>query len=279
MSENVNDFISARRKDDAVIFVCQDNKEKTLLISSLNQAASQLLKYEEGNLLNKPLTDIVNTKTAESIKDYLEYAEDGQDLYDVLGKVIGFALVDSKGQSIMTKVKPFRTAQYAKHKINYELLIRDVSLHHRLGVFRNENLKGEKYTYHDSLNIVDSRSTILELCIVLNFALKHDINAAIGIIGLNSEHNKINDSEYEINNALKVVIEHFYKNCRSDDFLGHIDKDKVLFILFNCSIQDTPKVIERIRSSIIEQLQQQKLPSISIIYGNTAQKLVAPNNS
>lgn len=278
MSENVNDFISARRKDDAVISVCQDNKEKTVLISSLNQVASQLLKYEEGSLLNKPLTDIVNTKTAESIKDYLEYAEDGQDLYDVLGKVISFALVDSKGQRIMTKVKPFRTAQYAKHKINYELLIRDVSVHHRLGIFRNENLKGEKYTYHDSFNIVDSRSTILELCIVLNFALKYKINAAIGIIRLNSEH-QINDSKCEINSALKVVIEHFYKNCRSDDFLGHIDKNKVLFILFNCSIKDTPKVIKRIRSRIIKQLQKQKLPSISIIYGNTAQKLVAPNNS
>ncbi|WP_245800722.1 hypothetical protein [Wolbachia endosymbiont of Wuchereria bancrofti] len=44
----MKDFITARRKDDAVIFVCQDNKERTLSILRLSQAARDLLKYERG---------------------------------------------------------------------------------------------------------------------------------------------------------------------------------------------------------------------------------------
>jgi len=78
-----------------------------------------------------------------------------------------------------------------------------------------------------------------------------------------------------MNNALKVIIEHFHKNHRCDDFLGYIDENKVLFILFNCNIEGTPKVIDRIHSAINKQLLKQKLPSVSVIYGSIAQKLAA----
>jgi GGDEF domain-containing protein len=78
-----------------------------------------------------------------------------------------------------------------------------------------------------------------------------------------------------MNDALKVVIEHFHKNCRSDGFLGYIGENKVLFILFNCNTEDTPKVIDRIYSAINKQLLKQRLPRVSVIYGSIAQKLAA----
>ncbi|WP_264374665.1 hypothetical protein [Wolbachia endosymbiont (group B) of Carcina quercana] len=222
----MEDFITARRKDDAVISVCQDNEKKNVLISGLNQAARNLLKCEEGNLLNKPLINILSKRAAEDMKSYLEYTEDGRDLPDILPKVIGFSLIDAKGEDIKTKVKVFRTTQFTNSKINYELL---------------------------------------ELYVVLNFAFEYQINAVIGIIGFNSKLN-------ETNNALSVIIEHFYKNCRSDDFLGCIDENKVLFILMNCDANNTSKIVNRIHSSINKQLLKRKLSSISIIYGNIIQK-------
>ncbi len=114
-------------------------------------------------------------------------------------------------------------------------------------------------------DIPDNESTILELYIVLNFAFKYQINAVIGIIGFNSKLNETND-------ALNVIIEHFYKNCRSDDFLGYNDESKVLFILINCGTKNTSKIVNRIRSAINKQLLKRKLPSISMIYGNIVQK-------
>ncbi len=77
---------------------------------------------------------------------------------------------------------------------------------------------------------------------------------------------------YYTNDPLNVIIEHFYKNCRSDDFLGFIDENKVLFILMNCGTKNTSKIVNRIRSAINKQLLKRKLPSISIIYGNIIQK-------
>lgn len=268
----MDDFITARRKDDSVISVCQDNKKKTVLILGLNQAARGLLKYEKENLLNKPLINILSARAANNVKSYLEYTENGHDLLDILPKVIDFSLIDVKGEDVKAKVKVFRTAQFANNKINYELLIRDISLFHKLGIFRDKYLMSKKYKNHESFDIPDNESSILELCIVLNFALQHQINAAIGVIGLNSNCGETND-------ALKVIIEHFYKNCRSDDFLGYIDKNKVLFILINCDAKNTPKIINRIHSAINKQLLKQKLPSISIIYGNIAQKRAARSNA
>ncbi|MBA8757983.1 MULTISPECIES: hypothetical protein [Wolbachia] len=268
----MDDFITARRKDDAVVSVCQDNKKKNVLILGLNQAARNLLKYEEGNLLNKPLINILSARAADDMKNYLEYTENGHDLLDILPKVIDFSLTDAKGEDIRTKVKVFRTAQFASNKINYELLIRDISLSHKLGIFRDKYLMGKKYKNHDLFDIPGNESTILELYVILNFAFQHQINAAIGVIGLNS-------SCSETNNALKVIIEHFYKNCRSDDFLGYIDENKVLFVLINCDVKSTSKIINRIHSAINKQLLMQKLPSVSIIYGNIAQKQAAKSTS
>ncbi|MGL9758956.1 MAG: hypothetical protein ACR5LA_09245 [Wolbachia sp.] len=131
---------------------------------------------------------------------------------------------------------------------------------------------GKKYKNHDLFDIPDNESTILELYVILNFAFQHQINAAIGIIALNSSCSETND-------ALKVVIGHFYKSCRSDDFLGYIDENKMLFILINCDAKSTSKVINRIHSAINKQLLKRKLPSVSIIYGNIAQKRAAKSNA
>ncbi|MDG7053603.1 MAG: hypothetical protein LKM45_07110 [Wolbachia endosymbiont of Alcedoecus sp.] len=264
----MEDFITARRKDDAVISVCQDNRRKTVLISGLNQAARDLLKYKKESLLNKPLINILSARAADDVRNYLEYAEDGYDLLDILPKVIGFSLIDSKGEDIKAKVKVFRTMQFTNDKINYELLIRDISLLHKLGIFKDEYLMGKKYKNHDLFGIPDNESSILELRAISNFALQHQISIAVGVIGFDSNCE-------ETNNALKVVIEHFHKNCRSDDFLGYIGENKVLFILFNCNTENTPKVIDRIHSAINKQLLKQKLPRVSVIYGSIVQKLAA----
>lgn len=220
----------------------------------LNQAARNLLKCEEGNLLNKPLINILSKRAAEDMKSYLEYTKDGFDLPDILPKVIGFSLIDAKGEDIKTKVKVFRTTQFTNSKINYELLILDISLFHKLGMFRDKYLIGKRYKNHNLFNTPDNESTIFELYVVLNFAFEYQINVVIGIIGFNSKLNETNDS-------LNVIIEHFYKNCRIGDFFGFIDENKVLFILMNCGTKNTSKIVNRIRSAINKQLLKQKLSS------------------
>lgn len=127
---------------------------------------------------------------------------------------------------------------------------------------------------------------MLELHIMLNFAFQHQINIVLGIVvadkksfskfaydeesleldifkraSATKEIKHFNVSETE--NALKVTIEQFYRNCLSDNFIGYINDNKALFIII---ANDTSKLVTRIYSAINKKLLKQKLPSISIDY-------------
>ncbi|WP_223158760.1 PAS domain-containing protein [Wolbachia endosymbiont of Pentalonia nigronervosa] len=239
---SMNKFLTSRRRDDAIVSVCQDNEQRTVLILSVNQAAENLLQYKKEDLLSKPLVKILSTRVADSISDYLDYTENGRDLFDILPKIINFSLIDSKGKDIQVKVKVFRTMQFTSNKINYELLIRDISLFHKLRIFRDNYLAGRRYENHDLFGILNHDSTMLELHVMLDFAFQHQINVVVGMIGVDKKSfSKFACDEqsseiklfniYETDSALKVTIEHFYRNCRSDDFIGYINDNKALFII------------------------------------------------
>lgn len=317
----MNEFLVSRRKDDAIISVCQDNEQRAILISALSKSAENLLQYKEEDLLNKPLTDILSAKASDIINDELDYAEDERDLCDILPKIMNLSLVDSKGENIQSKVKVFRTTQFTRDKINYELLIRDISLFHKLRIFRDNYLAGKKYENHSVFGVLNNDSTMLELSIILNFAFQHQTNIpihnekfaretqtstaeclnlpegnkiakkikvhkkhdiAVGIISLDNrsflqspDSKKFSESGIpnEIENTLKVTIEHFYKNSRSDDFIGYIDHNKLLFIIIGCSANNLPRVVGRIHAAINEQLSQKKLPGISITHKNISSQV------
>jgi hypothetical protein len=289
----MNNFLTSRRRDDAIVSVCQDNEQRTVLILSLNQVAENLLQYKKEDLLNKPLVKILSTRVADSISDYLDYTENGRDLFDILPKIINFSLIDSKGKDIQVKVKVFRTVQFTRDKINYELLIRDISLFHKLRIFRDNYLAGRKYENHNLFGILNNDSTMLELHVMLNFAFQHQINIVVGMIGVDKrsfskfacdkqssesdifeKSSATNEIElfniYETDSALKVTIEHFYRNCRSDDFIGYINDNKALFIII---ANDTSKLVNRIHSAINKQLLKQKLPGISIAYADVSSQI------
>ncbi len=260
----MNDFVTVKRKDDIVISVFQDNEEKVVKISDLNQAAENLLEYSKDELVNEPLVYILSKKVANCINDYLDYTNNNQDLSDVLSKIIDFCLVSKTGQNIRVKVKIFRTAQLVYSRVSYELLIRNISNLHQLNIFRNQYLEhvNKKYKYHSSLNILDNYSSILELEVMLKFASKYKINLVVGIMSLDF----VKSDNTEI--VFGIIVEYFYKNSRSDDFLGYIDYEKMIFVLVKCSPSDSQQVVERLHSAINKQLLERNLQTISIGYTN-----------
>ncbi|MDM8334906.1 hypothetical protein [Wolbachia pipientis] len=68
---------------------------------------------------------------------YLQYTKDGYDLLDILPKVIVFFLIDAKGEDIKKRAKVLLTMQFTNNKLNYKLLIRDISMFYKLGMFRD----------------------------------------------------------------------------------------------------------------------------------------------
>ncbi|WP_339045408.1 hypothetical protein [Candidatus Mesenet endosymbiont of Agriotes lineatus] len=234
----MREFTTARRKNDVVIAVSQDNEAKSIEIVGLNKAAENLLDCKENDLLYKPLTSIFDDSSRGLIEDNLEYNDNGNDLSDLLAKINNLSLMRSNEK---VKVRAFRTGNSTAKRINYELLISDLSLSHKLHIFRDQYLNGKKYNMHPGLEIMDEPSTMLELEVILNFIKKHKADVVAGIVGFQANLTK---------NTLKAIVDNLYKNCRSGDIIGYLGDDSVIFILIGCSPLHSENVILRLYSKI-----------------------------
>ncbi len=253
-------FVTAKREHDAVIAISQDNKNKIIEIIELNKAAADLLCYEKNKLLHKPLTSILCSNSIDYIESGLEYNNNGNDLSDILSKISNLSLIKGNGEEVKVKIKVFRTGDSTTSKVNYELLIYDLSLSHKLHIFRNQYLSGRKYSMHADLEIIDEPSTMLELEVILNFIKEYNVNAVAGLIG----HQTL-DSEISIQSILKVIVDSLQKNYRGEDIIGYSGNDKVIFVLMGCSPINSSKAISRIYSKVS---QVSGLAKISIGYIN-----------
>lgn len=235
------EFTIARRKNDVMIAVSQDNEAKAIEIVGLNKAAENLLDCKENDLLYKPLTSIFDESSRNLIEDNLEYNDNGNDLSDLLAKINNLSLMKN---SEKVKVRAFRTGNSTLKRINYELLISDLSLSHKLHMFRDQYLNGKKYNMHPDLEIMDEPSTMLELEVILNFIKKHKTDVVAGVIGFQAS------GKILIKDTLKLIVDNLYKNCRSEDIIGYLDDDTVIFILIGCNPLHSENVILRLYSKI-----------------------------
>lgn len=234
----MHEFTTARRKNDAVIAVSQDNEGKTIEIVGLNKAAENLLDCKESDLLYRPLMSIFDYNSKSVIEDNLEYNDNGNDLSDVLAKVNNLSLVRGNEK---VRVKAFRTGNSTPKRINYELLISDLSLSHKLHIFRDQYLNGRKYSMHPELEIMDEPSTIIELEVILNFIKRYKADFVAGIIGFQVNLTK---------GTLKVIVDNLYKNCRSEDIIGCLGGGNIIFALMGCSPAHSESAILRLYSKI-----------------------------
>ncbi|MGN7618620.1 MAG: GGDEF domain-containing protein [Ehrlichia sp.] len=245
----MNHFVVARRADDSVISVQQDNTLQSLTISNINKPAETLLEYSADELLSKSLLAILNKNVTESINSYLEYTDDGADLFDVLSKISNFSLVGKNNNVIAVKPKVFRTATCNKNIINYEILIRDTSISQKLDTFRKHVLGNTKYSIHPVFNIIDETSTNIEIKVVLDFLNKNDLRAVMCMIQVDPPHN--NSS---IEALTKNTIDLLHKNIRDSDITGYTGDYKVVCILLGCKSEHAYSAISRLHRAINDNL-------------------------
>ncbi len=177
----MEDSVIARRADDLVISVRQDNDAQSVSISGINERALALLGFDNTqSVVGASLYSILDPRTKDIVSSYLEFTDDGTDLSEVVSKIRGFTLLNSKLQPVSVRPKIFRTTSSL---LNYEILIRDTSLSQKLDEFRAGKLQeNARYTMHESFGIMDEASTATEIGVVLDFANSGGVNAIICMI-------------------------------------------------------------------------------------------------
>ena len=246
----MNHFVVARRSNDSVISVQQNNNLQSLMISNINKSAETLLEYNAHELANKPLATILHENVMDNINSYLEYTDYGTDLFDILSKTSNFSLIGKNNNVISVNSKVFRTATFNKNVINYEILIRDSSISQKLDLFRKLVLSNTKYNTHPVFNIMDEESTIKEINMILDFIHRNNLRAVIGITQIDPPHNNLN-----IDTLTQNTIDLLYKNIRENDITAYAGNHKVIFILLGCKSEDANSAVSRLHRNINNTLQ------------------------
>lgn len=262
----MTETVTARRADDAVISVRQDNTTRNITISGMNGPALRLLGFEHDYILNSSLYSIVDLKTKNIISSYLEYTDHGTDLSDIVSKMRDFVLLNSQSQALSVKPKVFRVTS-GKNSLNYEILIRDTSISQKLSAFRRDMLPPDaRYTIDKNLGILDSQSTATEMQVILSFAQRMGVEVALAVVALDPQSSDNAEADYAM---LRLVADALSANLRYTDIVGYLGENTLVFALLGCSATHAHAVATRIHGRVSEKLAlQYPKTTLSVVYAS-----------
>ncbi|GFZ78734.1 hypothetical protein RLOatenuis_0830 [Rickettsiales bacterium] len=265
--------MTAQRQDDCVIAVRQDNAQKSIIIEGLNKAAEGILGFSETELKSLPLQNVLDTYSVDTINSYVEYDDLGQDLASVLNKARNFAIKDKNSNIKKVRIKVFYVTSTDQNP-RFELLIRDISIVEKLGIFRDEYIAQHNITYktHPEFQIIDENASRELIKIITLFRNQHNIDAVFGLLSANRAINLQNNQS-----MLKKITDCLNKACRKDDIVGYFGDNKLMFVLLGCGQANSYNAVQRICKMVQSDLQDINLQfgsnvSISTGYTNIAQQ-------
>lgn len=238
-------MISVSRKNDAVIFVCQDNENQVVYIQDLNAAAEQLTGYTKKDLAGKPIAFILPPAIREILHSYLEFESGGKDLAAVLGKTRKVHIIGHEGRLVPVNLKVFHTVSTA-NDLHFQLLLRDNSFGEKM-----ESLKEALYGNNDIPDkgffercLKQVLASIADKKITANFAL-------LSICDYPMLKGSLSDKSFvallgEINNR-------YHTTSRLDDAIGYLGDGKIGLLIIDCAPENLIIVLERILTKITAQ--------------------------
>ncbi|ACZ49005.1 hypothetical protein ACIS_00361 [Anaplasma centrale str. Israel] len=249
----MEDSVIARRADDLVIAVRQDNDTQSVSISGMNERALALLGFDDTqSVVGASLYSILDPRTKDIVSSYLEFTDDGTDLSEVVSKIRGFTLLNSKLQPVSVRPKIFRTTS-SRGVLNYEILIRDTSLSQKLDAFRASKLQeNARYTMHESFGIMDEASTATEIGVVLDFVNSGGVNAVICMIAVDPTTHSSNSNLIDVLD--RTLSDTISENIRYTDIAGYFGERKFVFMLLGCDSANAYSAASRVHRSVCDKL-------------------------
>lgn len=243
--------ISAKRKNDAVITVCQNNQDRQLVIEGMNRAAEKLTGYRQLELIDKSLQKLLPEQVNDLLDGYLDYGDMGSDLATVLRRVRDFHVLNRNGEEVPVSLKVFYMLAAEGSKLKFELLMRNVTLLQKL-----EELKSQVAArYQGQGDIYDANTGLLKESAIIDclnhshrFLNDYMLEVSFGIIGIDGLDKIASKNQVTVEEILRQLGEKLGKTFRTDDIVGCLDHTYICAILFDCSAEDAQKAFARVKS-------------------------------
>ncbi len=246
----MKETISAKRKNDAVITVCQDNLSGRVFIKSVNKAAEKITGYRQLELVDKNFDIILPEERADVLNSYIDYKDPGNDFATVLRKIADFKILNRNGQQIPVSLKIFYLVSSDANKITFELLMRDITLIHKLAELKDLVASNELYKDKNKLGLLSETAIIENLNIATTFCKDYYLEISVAMIAIDSLDDMASNYGKTAEEMVEQISTKVKKYFRTDDLVGLVDNKYICAILFDCSASDAQKALSRVKSRI-----------------------------
>ncbi len=253
--------ISAKRKNDAVITIRQNNRNKKIEIMSMNLAAEKMIGHSSTDMYGKDFSIILPERIKDLIESYVDFEGGmGSDFLAVARRVPNFQLINKFGDEIPVSLKVFNLVANNAEVQEYELLMRDITLISKIEELK-EHISANRDEAIDPHTGLPSEVAVQDaLSTVKLYVDQFNLEASFAIISVDFiEPYLENYGEDESDKIVKNIGVISQECCRDEDLVGHLGEGYIGAVLLDCNASDAASVISRI---------QKKIDSAGIIIGS-----------
>jgi diguanylate cyclase (GGDEF)-like protein/PAS domain S-box-containing protein len=247
------DTVSAKRKNDAVLTVRQNNADKRLEIEDANHAVEKLLGYSQEDLKAKVLEEILPDDERDVLESFLEYDEAGEDLATIFRRIRNFRMLNKSGAPVPVSLKVFYVMASDPHKPEFELLMRDITLINKLEELRAQLAQDREVNNSSDERVgLPSREMVLRnLDMICQSVSEYPLEVSFAVIHIDElekyQHTYGDAGKYRLLNAVGQIAA---GTLREGDVVGYIGDGLLGMVLLDCNSTDAQSVLNRVRMII-----------------------------
>jgi GGDEF domain-containing protein len=237
------------REGDGILILTQEDARKQWYIRDLNNQAADVLGYTVDELKNMPLDTVLGRRTADSLREMVEFEPGAPDLQDVSSKLREFRLKHRLGDEF---VSPVRLSRINSHDSNawFQLVLpneRDQRAQQQMRDFLKLNLEG-RLVIDQSTGLPDRATAKTFHDLLNNYLSSNKSEAAFAVLRLDRHDKSI---ERYGKDACVVLLKHAANCCRTafraDDVICALDDHTLGLFLLDLPRESSRVVLNRLR--------------------------------
>ena len=242
----------AVRNGDMMLVVIQNNEEKALTISMINEQLEAMLGYGKDEVLNRRLETILGAAEAEAIEDDMEYSDEGPDFGDIFSKMREMKLRRRLGDEVRVNYTLSRLMSQGANAC-FQIVIPD----------EQERVSRTKITDFIALNLVghteldaatglpNHKTAEAFLPLLKNYYADAESDIVFAVLRLDRHKKSI--VKYGAQAATQLMM-HTHQICRStfrsEDMIFALSDSTLGVVLFNTTREAARVVLNRLRWKI-----------------------------
>lgn len=243
---------SKARKGEGLLLVIQNNEDKSLIISGMNETLETMLGYAKGEVIDQKLETILGKNEAQMLADDLEYVDDAPDFGDLFSRIRDVRLRRRVGDEIRVDCTLSRLMAQGHHAC-FQIVIPNEHERIRstnLSEFIALNLEGRKEV--DEATGLPNHKTAKEfLPLLKNYFADTETEMVFAVLRMDRHEKSV--ARYG-KAACEQLLRHTASCCRSafraDDLIFALSDHTLGVVLFDISRESSRVVFNRLRWQI-----------------------------